>query len=84
MADRRVRAKTTARGYGARHRRLRRALAPIVAAGLATCARCGRPILAGEPWDLGHDDVDRGRYRGSEHRACNSATNHGPIRSREW
>ena len=81
---RRDRATTCARGYGRRHRALRERLTPLVAAGLATCARCGRRILAGEPWDLGHDDVDRTRYRGPEHRACNRATSWGRVQSREW
>ena len=40
------------------------AFARLVAAGLATCARCGRPIAANEPWDLGHDDYDRSVYAG--------------------
>jgi len=79
-----ARAKTVARGYGARHRRIRRAFEPIVAAGLATCARCGQRIHPGEPFDLGHDDLDRSRYTGPEHRACNRATNTGRITSREW
>jgi hypothetical protein len=30
--------------YGEAHRRLRRQLAGEVAAGLATCARCGEPV----------------------------------------
>jgi hypothetical protein len=62
---------TTARGYGWRHQRVRAAWRPRVEAGLVDCARCGEPIVPGEPWDLGHDDVDRGRYRGPEHRYCN-------------
>jgi hypothetical protein len=59
------------RGYGTHHRALRERWKPIVAAGLAVCARCGRPIMPGTPWDLGHVDDDKSRYRGPEHRSCN-------------
>jgi hypothetical protein len=79
-----TRQKTGARGYGARHQALRARLAPQVAAGLASCARCGERILPGEPWDLGHDDHDRTKYAGPEHRACNRATSGRRRRSRRW
>jgi hypothetical protein len=68
------RPSSSRRGYGKRHKRLRAAWAPQVAAGGVCCARCGEPIVLGEPWDLGHDDYDRTKYRGPEHRACNRAT----------
>lgn len=58
------------RGYGAEHRRLRDALAPVVAAGEAVCARCHLRIAPGAPWDLGHSD-DRRSWTGPEHRSCN-------------
>jgi hypothetical protein len=38
------------------HRKIRKGLAPLVAAGLATCARCGEPIEPRSKWDLGHTD----------------------------
>ena len=65
---------TTQRGYGSKHRALRKRLEPDVAAGRANCWRCGLPIQAGQDWDLGHDDEDRSRYRGPEHVHCNRAT----------
>ncbi len=84
MSSARIRAKTRRRGYGGRHQALRRALAPMVSAGLATCARCGERIIPGEPWDLGHDDFDRSRYSGPEHASCNRRTHWGRVQSREW
>ena len=65
------------REYGRPHRKVRERLTPIVLAGRVRCARCGDPILPGEPWDLGHVDGDRSRYSGPEHRACNRATTVG-------
>jgi hypothetical protein len=61
--------------YGRRHRQLRRELAGVVAAGRAKCARCARPILPTEQWDLSH--VDGGGpadYEGVAHARCNRAT----------
>ena len=63
---------TTARGYGWLHQRTRAAWAPLVAAGQVCCARCGHPIVPGQPWDLGHTE-DRTGYTGPEHRSCNRA-----------
>jgi hypothetical protein len=76
--------KTGARGYGTRHKALRKKLAPLVASGRATCARCGLAIGPEEPWDLGHLDNDRNRYGGPEHRACNRATSGRRRQSRQW
>ena len=61
------------RGYGAEHKKLRAAWKPRVEAGGVRCARCRRLIVPGTPWDLGHDDHDRSRYVGPEHRGCNRA-----------
>lgn len=62
------------RDYGYGHQQVRARLAPIVATGTARCARCGELIAPGAAWDLGHDDWDRTRYSGPEHRKCNRAT----------
>jgi hypothetical protein len=70
---------TASRGYGAGHQRVRKAFQPLVAAGLVSCWRCGQPILRTDEWDLGHDDRDRSRYRGPEHRSCNRGKNGRPV-----
>jgi hypothetical protein len=54
-----TRLTTVGRGYDAAHRAERARWQPHVQAGLVACWRCGRPILPGTPWDLGHDDYDR-------------------------
>jgi hypothetical protein len=69
-----MKAKTTFRGYGWNHQKMRQIVQLEVAAGIAVCTRCGLRIDPGEPWDLGHDDYDRAIYIGPEHRACNRAT----------
>jgi hypothetical protein len=76
---------TSARGYGAGHQARRRLLAPFVTSGAVRCARCGKRIEAGTPWDLGHTD-DRSGYRGPEHRRCNRSTATHAARkvSRAW
>ncbi len=61
---------TTQRGYGSQHQRRRAALAPRVTLGLGHCARCGKRILPGQPWDLDHSD-DRKTYLGPSHQRCN-------------
>jgi hypothetical protein len=53
---------------------LRAEYVPIVASGRVRCWRCRELIGADEPFDLGHDDRDRDRYRGPEHVHCNRAT----------
>lgn len=49
---------------------MRRRLEALVAAGLATCARCGQPIAKGAQFDLDHAD-DRNGYIGVSHPRCN-------------
>ena len=65
------------------HRKIRKGLAPLVAAGLATCARCGEPIEPGSKWDLGHTDDGPG-YSGPEHTYCNQTAPHINNTSRRW
>ena len=70
------RPSSTQRGYGSAHRRLRAQWAPTVATGTVRCWRCGKPISAGQAWDLGHDDDNRDVYRGPEHADCNRGAPH--------
>jgi hypothetical protein len=65
---------TVARGYGRAHQVRRAREAVVVDRGEAFCARCGLWISPGEPWDLGHDPLDRSRYLGAMHRRCNRDT----------
>jgi hypothetical protein len=73
-------AKTSARGYGISHQRLRKKWAARVERGEVYCTRCGKWIQPGTPWDLDHDDADsivtggsRTNYLGPSHRGCNRA-----------
>jgi hypothetical protein len=59
-------------------------LAPLVAAGVARCARCGELIEPGSSWDLGHDDVDPSVWSGAEHAACNRGAPGRNKTSRLW
>lgn len=68
---RRAMPTTTQRGYGAEHKAERERWRPLVESGQVVCWRCHRLIPAGAPWDLGHDEVDRSKYRGPEHVKCN-------------
>ncbi len=53
------------------HRRARRDMAALVAAGYAHCWRCGQPIHPTDEWHVGHDD-DGAQIMGPEHaRTCN-------------
>jgi hypothetical protein len=80
--------------YGAHHERLRKQWAPIVAAGLCACARCGRRIEPGTRWELGHKGHGGpADYSGPEHFSCNrqTATHRADAKraeervySREW
>ena len=65
---------TLRRGYGEAHRKLRKRLTPLVAAGRAVGARCGKPIAPHQLWDLDHCDYNRNAYLGPWHRRCNRAT----------
>jgi hypothetical protein len=69
-------ATTAQRSYGSVHQTKRRVWARRIATGeLVPCARCGRPIYPGTPWDLGHvDGSGKSQYAGPEHRRCNRQT----------
>jgi len=61
-------AKTVARGYGPEHKRKVAAERPLQVG--RPCARCGWPMLKGQPIQLDHQD-DCSGYLGWSHRACN-------------
>jgi hypothetical protein len=61
---------TTRGGWGNAHQRRRAAIAPLVNAGNATCARCNEPIAPGSEWHLDHND-GRDGYLGVSHATCN-------------
>lgn len=61
---------TNSNGYGAEHKQIRRQWAVRMRTEEVRCARCGLPIVEGEPWDLGHT-ADRAGYTGPEHATCN-------------
>lgn len=63
-----------ARGYDAQHDALRAHWQNRMDQGeRVICWRCPEPI---DPrhWQLGHCDIDRSKYHGPEHVACNTAT----------
>jgi hypothetical protein len=69
------RGRTFLSGYTGKHRRLRAWFQQRMDNGETfRCWRCGEPILSGQFWDLGHQDFDRTKYGGPEHRRCNRAT----------
>lgn len=81
------RANTTARGYGSAHQRARKKWAVLVEAGEVCCWRCGRLIVPGTAWDMGHDDDDRSLPALPEHAyRCNRAAAgrkaHGKVNAR--
>ena len=81
---------TRLRGYGYHHQQLRKRWAKVVEAGDAICARCGKWIEPGTPWDLDHADDDplRRKYLGPSHAKCNRGAarrrDSGRRQSREW
>ena len=76
-----VNGKTSARGYGWRHQKLRERWSRVVAMGGVLCARCGEPIEPGAAWDLGHlDGSGKTLYQGPEHRRCNRGARPGRRR----
>ncbi len=63
------------RGYGYAHKQERKRWVPKVEAGGVLCARCHKPIEAGAPFHLDHDDHDRSAYIGVSHPSCNTSAN---------
>lgn len=76
--QRRSRGTTTTRGYGYAHRLARDSWQRRIEAGdHIACRRCGEPVVAGQPWDLGHDENRVITW--PEHRACNRGTNRRSV-----
>lgn len=69
-----LRGSAARRGYGRDHQAKREEWRPIVESGEVICWRCNRRIHSRAKWDLGHDDMDKSKYKGPEHRACNRQT----------
>jgi hypothetical protein len=69
-----ARGGTSGRGYGWTHRKRR------AAATADQCVTCSKPITKRRA-DLGHDDLDRTRYRGLECWDCNRGTSGRPPRA---
>lgn len=66
------RASTTERGYGAAHQKVRKVWRQRIDAGeCPPCGYCGRPILPGQFWDLGHPNDDRSQIPVPWHRSEN-------------
>lgn len=63
-----VKASTTARGYGSAHQTLRANLLPQAYG--KPCTRCGKPMLKGQALHLDHNDTRTG-YLGFAHATCN-------------
>ena len=68
--------KTSQRGYGTEHQRLREHYRRQIELGVVVvCPRCHERIWPGQKWDLGHvDGTDKKVYSGPEHAGCNKAT----------
>ena len=85
MSSTDLRKRLQNRKYGtAAHKRAKREFGMIVRAGLGICVRCGEPIGADEPFDVGHDDIYPDITRGPEHVACNRSAPHRNVTSRKW
>jgi hypothetical protein len=74
---------TAQRGYGWDHRIERNRWVPLVAAGQAICARCGRPIHPAQEWHLDHN-YDRTGYLGVSHAHCNRRAGAKLGAQRRW
>lgn len=79
--------KTSARGYGAQHQKLRTRWKRLLQQqGDLPCTRCHLPVYPTDAWDLDHTD-DRSGYLGIAHTTCNRSAGgrkaHNPKR-RSW